>query len=235
MTQGRPKPENSVSVPSYEISDSTAAIKARRLLNRLSEYASIDNWRKVVKEIGLDEGLSSTRNWKRLLFRSRKRHDMICLFFDRKKNFMEWPDTKKTSEVMLIKMSPDDRTSLNDDTIQRGIGLAFLGINRNDILNPHRGTRDSNWGKSGILLSITFHVLQRIIQRGHGLSEDGEIGYDLLLNYLYLIWLTAVQIRAEHQDFPADLTVNYNGTRFIVHAPDSQSTMTLITLLPQKK
>lgn len=136
MTEGRTKPENSVSVPSYEISDSTAAIKTRRLLDRLSDYASIDNWRKVVKEIGLDEGLSSTRNWKRLLFRSRKRQDMICLFFDRKKT--SWNCLmKKTSEVMLIKMSPDDRPNQNDDTVQRGIGLAFIGVNRNDILNPH--------------------------------------------------------------------------------------------------
>lgn len=235
MTDGPATPENSASIPSYEISDSTAAIKTKRLLDRLSEYVSIDNWRKVVKEIGLDEGLSSTRNWKRLLFRSRKRHDIICLFFDRKKNLMELPDAKKTSEVMLIKMSPVDKSNPNDSTLDRGIGLAFLGLNRNDMLNPHRRTGDANRGHSGILLRVTFHVLQRIIQRGHGLSEDGEIGYNLLLNYLYFVWLTAVDIRMKNQKFPADLMVEYKGSRFIVHAPDSQSTMTLVTLLPRKK
>jgi hypothetical protein len=235
MTKGNGEFETPLHIPAHEISDSTAAIKARRLMEQLTKSASVENWQTVIAELGLNEELSNTRLWKRPLFRSAKRNDMLCLWFDRRKQLMDKPDAKRTAEVMLLKISVVDESSEHYDPSYEGIYLAFQGVQRNVILNPQRRSDEDKGFMAGALLKITFHVLQRIIQRGHGLADDGQISYYQLLNYLSFVWLTAEYQRVEHREFPVDLTVEYEGSRFIVHSPDKRAPMTLITLLPKKK
>lgn len=227
--------EPKVITPSFEISDSTAAIKAKRLMRALSERASADQWNEQLASMGIHPGISNTRMWRALLHLPAKSKDVIGSWYDQKNRLMDSPDPKKTISVVFVTLASCERGEETVEPGEEGLYLVFFTYERSRILNPNRSSAKRKLSKSGILLKVSLHVLQRLIQRGYGLSSAGEISYDLLLNYLYLVWLDAATCRdelAEKKEVTESITVDFHGARFVVKTPDEKGLMILATMLP---
>ncbi|MBU2952177.1 hypothetical protein [Marinobacter sp. F3R08] len=219
-------------VPAYEISDQTAAIKARRLMDEVLNYATPDNLDKSLEDMGMSSDRSGTRRWKILLTLPARRRDLLGVWLDGKGRSMERPDPKKTRTLLLIMLVSSDLVS-----VREGSGKLFLSsilFERNQILRAY--TSGIKAGKTSAMLTVTLHALQRMIQRGAALTDNGELSYVDLLNHLTNVFVLA------QKRFLADKTllehrIEFAGGTFVVRAGESgqgKSELTLVTMLPPK-
>ena len=224
------------------ISDETARIKASRLMNKLTQYNDADNWFKGVRSLGFHEDASNTKRWRAILRLPIVQRDLIGFWFDRKKQKMERPDPKRTNTVLLVKLYADElirRTAYGQKHSEgRGLYLGGTGFERSAILHPERDqSRESMQESTVIFMKITFHSLQRLFQRGYGLSDDGEVSYKRLLTCLYEVWLEG-EIMFRQTSNEKQVAVPYKGLRFILARKSSvnnDAPLDLITVLPPLK
>jgi len=227
MPKTIPEPSISISIPAFAISDQTAAIKARRIIEQIKGYATLENWHKRNATLGLKVGISNTRAWRIILGLPRTRKDAMGFWFDRKGNQMDRPDEKRTHEVALLMLSSNAVQSVTGTELDDGLYLSLVCYNRTGVLQRQR-THALN--TEGAVLSVTFHVLQRIIQRGYGLSPGGELTYRGLLTCLVDVWSLAVE--ASERAPGEKVVIDYQGGRFVIQWPSKEKPMILVTLLP---
>ncbi|WP_166256378.1 hypothetical protein [Marinobacter salicampi] len=240
-----PEPAMKLSVPPYEISDHTAAIKARRLMAKLTDYATADNWGRKNVAMGLNNESSPTRRWKTILNMPKLRNDLLGGWFDRHGRPMPKPDPKTTAKVMVWMLaSTKKRIGYMDGDNVFGVvegedSVLFLAgfiFSRNEIRRPDEMGRQV--GTAVVMLQVTFHAIQRMIQRGYALTEDGELGYIDLLNCLAYVYSNAKASYEADKSLPATYRVEHEGAVFIVQAKmgrNNEEDMTLVTMLPPKK
>lgn len=233
MTKKIPEPETTLATPEYDISDHTAALKARRLMAELKEYASSENWAKTNASLGLAGNISNTRRWRKILNMPRSRKDISGAWFDHKGNMMERPDPKKTAEVLVRILAATSPSGNGDSAQDRELYLGTMKFRRNEILRP--GRLDEQLGGAYKALRVSFHALQRMIQRGYGLSKDGELRYRALLDCLASVWEDAYQRFEIETSFPAEYRVEQEGAVFVVKVDNASTEMDLVTMLPPKK
>lgn len=232
MTKTIPEPETTLSTPEYAISDHTAALKARRLMTELKEYASSENWAKTNAELGLNGNISNTRRWRKILNMPRSRKDISGSWLDHKGNVMARPDPKKTAEVVVRILAANTRPGNQGGEDERQLYLGTMKFRRNEILRP--GRLDKQLGGTYKALRVSFHALQRMVQRGYGLSNDGEIRYRALLDCLASVWEVAYQRFEKETSFPAEYRVEHESAVFVVKVDNAGSEMDLVTMLPPK-
>jgi len=224
-----PEPAIKLSAPDYEISDQTAAIKARRLMGNLMDYGTPENWLRTMQSFGIKPEMSSTRKWKAVLQLPRQRKDSIGYWLNKSGERMEKPHPKETSEVLLFQLITD-RAGDGDSRLT----LTTISLKRTNILSPQRrGSLDS---KALAKMTVTFHVLQRMTQRGHALSSNGEISYLKLVEFFTQIWQSAADLCLDQpHSLPAKFEIEHEGAVFIVKATNIASAMALVTMLPVKR
>ncbi|KAA1172794.1 hypothetical protein FWJ25_13350 [Marinobacter salinexigens] len=223
------------------ISDETAKLKASRLMNELMQYNDAENWLKGVSFLGFHEHASYTKRWRAILRLPIARKDLIGFWFDRKKQKMERPDPKRTNTVLLVKLYADEliRKTAFGQEYNEGQGL-YLGstvLERSAILHPERSQSEQSIQDSTIIfMKITFHSLQRLLQRGYGLSDDGEVSYERLLTCLYEVWLEG-ELLFRKTSGEAQVIVPYAGLRFVLakkSGANNDAPLDLITVLPPR-
>ena len=234
VTRKIPEPSTSMSTPGYAISDQTAALKAGRLMQELKDYASPQNWLHSLGELGFREGISDTRRWRKILRLPQTRKDVIAACLDRNGNVMERPDPKKTAEVMvwLLTASTSDRED-PEHASENQLYLSVIGFKRSEVLHPEK--IDYMVGAPRRMLKVSFHAVQRMIQRGYGLTKTGDVSYQELLLCLTGIWGVGFKLRSEQTTFPATLKAVYEDTIFVIKVDDEVKEMALVTMLPPKK
>lgn len=228
-----PEPDSTLATPEYEISDHTAALKASRLMQELKDYASPENWHKTLKELGFNQGITNTRRWRRVLKLPQTRKDVIAACLDRNGQVMERPDPKRTAEVMVWLLSSATPEGESSNGSENDLYLSVIGFKRSEVLHPEK--TDYMVGASRTMLKISFHALQRMIQRGYGLTKTGTISYRELLRCLTGVWCEACNHRTEKTTLPATFKVEYRGAIFIVKLNEEDNEMALVTMLPPKK
>jgi len=224
------------------ISDETARIKADRLMNKLMQFNDSENWFKSVRSPGFHENASGTKRWRTILRLPLVQKDLIGFWLDRKNRNMARPDAKRTSSVLLVKLYADElvrkTTSGEEHKGEPGLYLGGTMLQRSAILYPDRAqSRHSNEESTIVFMKITFHSLQRLFQRGHGISEDGDISYECLLECLFEVWL-AGEILFKQSSEETRVTVPYSGIRFVLAKPsvtNNEAPLDLITVLPPRK
>lgn len=224
------------------ISDETARIKASRLMNKLMQFNDAENWFKSVRSLGFHENASSTKRWRTILRLPLVQKDLIGYWLDRKKQNMARPDAKRTSSVLLVKLYADElvrkTASGEEHKGEQGLYLGGTMFQRSAVLHPERAQSQQSTKESTIIfMKITFHSLQRLFQRGYGLSEDGDISYERLLKCLFDVWLAGENLFKQSSE-ETRVTVPYSGVRFVLARPsctDNDAPLDLITVLPPQK
>lgn len=216
--------------PTFEISDGTAAIKAKRLMNELKKLGEPEVWFQNCATLGLKANASNTRRWRAILDMPRRRSDVRGIWLDRNGNQMEKPDSRKTAEVAVATLLTDDPQSSQPNQSESELYLGLVNFQRKDFLRaPGHRISPSN---AGLILHVSQHVLQRMIQRGFSLTETGEISYRGLIEFFLLIYAEARQKTKEIDQYPATFNVEIEGAVFVVKAPSDHDVMTLLTMLP---
>lgn len=226
----------------YGISDETARIKAERLMNKLIQFNDAGNWFKSIRFLGFHENASGTKRWRTILQLPLVQKDLIGFWLDRKNREMVRPDAKRTNSVFLVKLYADElvRKTAYGAKHKEGQGL-YLGstmLQRSAILYPERArSRELTEVSTMVLMKITFHSLQRLFQRGYGLSDDGNISYERLLKCLLDVLLAGENL---FQQAPEEtrVTVPYLGLRFVLarqSGTNNAAPLNLITVLPSRK
>lgn len=228
--------------PVCGISDETARIKASRLMNKLVELNDPEYWFKGVRSLGFREDVSDTKRWKAILRLPTVEKELIGFWLDRKNRQMERPDPKRTSRVLIVKLHADEivrNTSQGRvNTGEEGLFLGSTCFQRSAILHPERAqSQQINQDSTMIFMKITFHVLQRLFQRGYGLSEGGDVSYERLLKCLFDVWLAGEFLfRKAPED--GQVIVPYGGLRFVLcrrGCSNDEAPLDLVTVLPAKK
>ena len=222
-----------VKTAAYEISDETAAIKAKRLMNRLSKHATPENFLKTSERYGLRKGASPTKQWQAVLKMAMRRDDVIACLYDAKMRRLEKPDPKRTKEVVMFLLAQADGFVTDDEGERQadGLYLGYLSFPRSAMLNPER-TSAEDIGALYVMMRVTLHALQRLIQRGHAISKDGEISYQDLLTILLNVGCEAKNRMEQQSEFPATVKVESIGTQFVVKQNTPDGAMALLTMLP---
>ena len=112
------------------------------------------------------------------------------------------PDPKKTAEVFIWMPAS---TKLNPKALgeeESAVYLSCIMFKRREILYPEKV--DYKPGTAAILLRITLYAIQRMIQRGYALAEDGEISYSELLSCLGYIYSGAIEQYEVAPTLPAE-------------------------------
>lgn len=216
-----------------QISDTTAAIKADRL------------WKIVQREKGHDTQILEVlanrhgsiepgiRLWSRIL----RLHEVIpdstvCFFKSNGEQQQEGHD-KRTKAVLLTGLFVDQFNHSNQRLL-----LGSHLFKRSEFRNGSKGD-----GKLVLTpnLYLTHHAVQRLFQRGYGLTKDGEIDIGEFINILKLVWSAFYEaLQSENAKFGAEEIVGVKasiycqGYEFIVGC-ESEFTITLITLVDAKK
>jgi hypothetical protein len=227
------EPDTFLSTPEYVISDQTAALKTDRLMRELIDYASPENWHRSLKELGFKEGISDTRRWRKILRLPQSRKDIVAACLDRNGEVMEWPDHRKTAEVMVWFLSSGTPEKEVEYARKNQLYLSVIGFKRSEVLHPEKV--DYMVGASRTMLKVSFHALQRMIQRGYGLTRTEGVSYRELLLYLTGIWGAAIKHWTDETTFPATFHVEYKDTEFVIKVDVEGKEMTLVTMLPPKK
>lgn len=207
------------------ISDETAMIKAKRYMEQLKEYGSESNWYAVSKQYGLDINSTPSKQWKAILRLANTRKDARYLCFDAK-GVQVAPTAKK--KIRMV-------TSLNlaSDEYFEGVHLIYLRWHRSLTLRPRLDTPPFD---AVPILKITLHSLQRIFQRGYGITKDGELDYLHLTDVLIDVFAEAFE---EKTNGNADnkIIVDIDSARCVVVCEElpPASPMTLVTVLPVRK
>ena len=243
MNQRPTTPDPMALLPlSCGISDETARIKASRLMNKLVQFNDTENWFKGVRSLGFHENASSTKRWRAILRLPQVHKDLIGFWLDRNNQWMERPDAKRTRRVLLVKLYADEIVrNTSQGRISTGENGLFLGgtnFQRSAILHPERvQSRQINEDSTIIFMKITFHVLQRLFQRGYGLSDEGELSYERLLKCLFEVWLAGENLFLEAPE-KSQVIVPYDGLRFVLSKRDcvnNEAPLDLVTVLPAQK
>lgn len=237
MARRLPKPAITLTTPTFEISDSTAYIKAQRLMKELKTHANQQNWLRTNQQLGVQKERSQSKKWRALLDLPRKRQDIIGIWLDKAGRPMERPDPKRTAELVIFMLAAATPHMQGEDPVADGKEELFFSAatyNRTAVLYPDRGPKDDR-GLLYSLMKISFHSLQRMIQRGYGLSEDGEISYQRLLHVIDSVWDDATDLYEQQEIFPAEFKLVFAEATFVVKAFADTSTMDLVTVLPPKK
>jgi hypothetical protein len=225
------------------ISDETARIKASRLMNELMLFNDPESWFKGLRSLGFHENASGTKRWRAILRLPTVQKDLIGFWLDRKKRNMERPDAKRTSCVLLVKLFADElvrTTSFGQEHAEeRGLYLGCLVLPRSAMIYPERAqSRQSHQESTIVFMKITFHSLQRLFQRGYGLSENGEVGYERLLKCLFDVWLAGENLFKQTRE-ETRVIVSYAGLRFVLARQscinNNEAPLDLITVLPPQK
>jgi hypothetical protein len=221
----------SIVTPSFEISDHTAAIKARRLMNELWDYSSEEHFNQWKTNMGLGVA-SNSKRWKAALRLPITSNEVFGSWEDKSGKSMDKPDFKRTKQVILYLLASGAVKQAEDEEgdPDKGLFLASLIYERSHVLNPKPRQGIGLIGQVCYMLRITFHVLQRLIQRGVGLSADGQISHQELLMHLFVVWCMALERYDEQEYFPATFKVEHFGATFVVKAEKDSKTMVLATM-----
>lgn len=231
MTDPGPGDKTTLITPEYEISDHTAAIKARRLIAQLSDYASEDNWHRINERLGVKPDAHPKKRWRAILKLPLKRNDVIGFWADKNGLPMRWPDEKKTDEVLIMMLAAGEPKTPEEP--EEGLYLAYMVYDRSHVLKPQRPGNQIS--RVNTLLKVTFHVIQRLVQRGRVLSIDGEISYMRLLKLLGEIQNLAEEEYDKQTTLPAEFKLEFMNSTFVVKATSDTATMTLVTMYPSTK
>jgi hypothetical protein len=229
-----PKPDTPIRTPTFEVSDQTAAIKARRLMKALWADTSEESLNRREKEIGLFSK-SNTKRWRAVLRFPLRGKNVNGSWFNKAGEVMEKPDPKKTETVFITMLESGTFPGIIDgvECHVEGLFLVSQKYKRSHVLNPRQNIEIP--GKSECLLQITFHALQRLIQRGFGLSFNGEIDHKVLIMLLFIVWNVALERHKKQKEFPATFKVEESGATFVVKAESYTTTMTLVTMYSDNK
>jgi hypothetical protein len=110
MPKTIPEPSVTITPPTYSISDSTAGIKAQRLMAELKGHTNQKNWHMNNRKLGLKPGMSKTKKWKAILDLPNRRRDIFGFWLNDAGQFMDQPNPKRTAAVtiyMLSTLTPD--------------------------------------------------------------------------------------------------------------------------------
>lgn len=228
-----PEPKTALVTPKYEISDHTAALKTRRLMQELKGYATAENWISTLRQLGLKAGISNTRRWRRVLKLPYTRKDVIAACLDRNGDLMDQPDPKETAEVMVWLLTAAPPEDESDDSPNTDLYLSVIGFKRSEVLHPEKAKDPV--GAPRTMLKVSFHALQRMIQRGYGLSVEGELSYLELLFCITGIWGAANNEMPEKPTHQVSIKVEYKGATFVLKMDTGDTEMTLVTMLSPKK
>lgn len=243
MIQRRALPDSMNLLPlACGISDETARIKAIRLMNELMLFNDPESWFMGLRSLGFHENASGTKRWRAILRLPTVQKDVIGFWLDRKKRNMERPDARRTSCVLLVKLFADElvRTTScgQEHAEERGLYLGCLALPRPAIIYPERAqSRQSHQESTIVFMKITFHSLQRLFQRGYGLSEEGGISYERLLKCLFDVWLAGKILFGQTPE-ETRVIVPFAGLRFVLARNtciNGEAPLDLITVLPPQK
>ena len=201
-----PEPKTALATPEYVISDHTAALKARRLMTELKEHASAENWARTNTQLRVKKGISNTRRWRRTLQMPRTRDDILGAWVDGNGEFMRRPDPKKTAEVIIWILAAGATSGKINSAPDAELYLAWISFKRSEVLHPEKVGHKV--GPANTMLRITLHAIQRMIQRGYGLTDKGEISYIVLLDCLLMVWQKGRRLLDQETSFPAEYRVS---------------------------
>jgi|AntDeeMinimDraft_5_1070356.scaffolds.fasta_scaffold01779_4 hypothetical protein len=236
MAKRIPAPTITFSTPKYKISNDTAVIKARRLMKELKEYGGAKNFEKNCAAIGFTPDASPTRRWQAILKMPKHRGDLFGAWYDKGDQIMIKPDPKKTTTVRFWFLASNTPPIEATDDTWTALFLTMAVMRRREFLNPQ--TVNNQTGIAFTLIKVTLHSLQRMIQRGFVLTENGEISFMQLLECLMQVWVHADERYREECALPAEYKIEYEGAIFVIKAAEDywgQVAMTLVTMLPPKK
>ncbi len=235
-------PPPSATVPLYAISDSTAAIKADRLKREISAWSSRENWVKLLKNAEVRSEISPTKRWRNIVSADRKQSGLLTHRFDKKGLRTETRDPKKVSRVLAYTLYDGEVLAIEKDessSLSEGCFLACAIFNRTRILNPKRDVSHNAAEDTRALLRVTRHALQRLFQRGFGLSHNGNIEYGALIE----LFVTCREQVAKawgggnsNQHGQLDeIEIPLKTVRLVVKRDDNDDVPTLVTIEPAKE
>ncbi|MBW3198996.1 hypothetical protein [Marinobacter nauticus] len=232
-------PPPSATVLPNAISDGTAALKADRLKREISAWSSRENWIKILKNAEVRSGISPTKRWSNIVSADRKQSGLLTHRFDKKGLRTETRDPKKVSRVLAYTLYDGEVVTIEKDessSLSEGCFLACAIFNRTRILNPKRNVSHNAAEDTRALLRVTRHALQRLFQRGFGLSHNGNIEYRALLE-LFVTCREQVG-RAWGGTSPDqhgqldEIEIPFNSVRLVVKRDDNDDVPTLVTIKP---
>lgn len=223
-------------VLNVSISDETAMIKARRFMDNLKSYSDLGNWAATSQRLGLNGQGTPKKAWETILRFNKTRKDSLVYCTDKTGNMAPASNPRKVSFVHVVNLLASGPAGLADDgsIVEYGLWLANLTFTRSRVLRPRYGDSQPDVAS---LLKITMHSLQRIFQRGYGLTEDGELDYMHLTRLTVWLWQECVE---RYEGLPGSvdqITISASEAKFVVSRTGSEpmSPMTLITVLPARK
>jgi hypothetical protein len=205
MTNSYFAPPNAT-VLDFDISDSTARIKAERFMASLQSYANPDNFRQLNQQFGIRGDRTPTSVWKSIINIGLKREDVFALLEGRKSE-SQIPEMNKAIKAVHV------FAMIGENNPEIGLWLIRMSYKRSKILKPQPGERI---GSPSLLIKVTFHSLQRIFQRGYGLTKDGELSQFQLVKILFFVWREALQASIEQGISNGKLIVVTPQARFVV-------------------
>ena len=216
-----------------QISDTTAALKAERLFKTVSHEKGEDTQILAVlanRHGSIEPGI---RLWKRILRLRDLIPDSRVSFLNSNGKEEQEGHEKRTKVVLLTGLFVDQ----SNQSSQRLLLGSHL-FSRSEFRNGSKGRAKLTLTPN---LYLTHHAIQRLFQRGYGLTKDGEIDIGELTNILTLVWGTFYEALGNHygkfgeeEIVGSKASIYCHGYEFIIGC-ESRLTITLITLVDAKK
>jgi hypothetical protein len=232
-----PEPSITLATPTFEVSDYIARAKTKRLMDELYAHGNEQTWHRINRDLGITAGKSQKKKWDVILELPNSRKDVIGTWLDKDGDQMPQSHPKKTAEVMVFMLAVGTPNKIGEEPVDdadKALYLSSTSYERRDVLHPER-TPSENRGMVFTLLKVTFHSLQRIMQRGYALSDQGEISYKRLLELLFCVWADADDECDLLTDRPATLKLAFAEAIFVVKVPEGSGSLDLVTVLPPNK
>ena len=235
-------PAPSATIIRDTISDSTARIKAERLKREISAWSSSENWKKTIVSVGVRTDISPTKRWRNIISADKKQSHLLTHRFDKKGLRTETLDPKKISKVILYTLYDGEAKAVEEDGSTSSFEdclLACVSFDRTRSLNPRRSGSHDAEDDTRALLRITRHALQRLFQRGFGLSQNGSIEYQNLLQLFITCrdqvgraWAGTSPDQPGQQN---EIEIIIDDVRLVVKRDAHDDIPTLVTIKPGKR
>ena len=227
------KPLNFPKILSSQISDTTAALKAEKLFKTVLHEKGQDTEIRAVladRHGTLDSGI---RLWHRILKLRELIPDSSVRFYDSNGQEHDEGHEKRTKAVLLTGLFVDQ----TNQSAQRLVLGSHL-FKRSEFRNGSKGR-----GKLILtpMLYLTHHAVQRLFQRGYGMTDDGQVDIGEFTSLLSLVWGTFYEALTENyakfgeeEIVGSKASIFCQGYEFVVGC-ESRFSISLITLMDAKR
>lgn len=223
-----------------QISDHTATIKVNRFLKEMKKSHQTNDFFNPELFVDFHKKFSVTRVWKDSMSVPKRNKNVITVYLNKKmetsvfcpeEGLTKIGDPKQTAWVGHFSLVHANKDDIYGGRGFEGLLLARMIYSREFI---RKGIASDGQLILDSPLKVTFHSLQRLVQRGHCMADNGQITYRKLLVTLYKLYHQMLfQNRSRDEDGLMQFRFVEGGLRHVISV-DKYMYGTLVTVLPGK-